>query len=172
MTKKSQQNSNLAYYGDVLSSPEEDSYMDWFSSNTGIDDLFFLSTGMQWSSESIQQNYNLVDEPENLYQEYQNVEKTIKKRKPREKIALTPQGENFRNKYYYFLTRGTKKIARKELILQNHARIHEKYPGIRSVTREESRSIGKYFNSFAPLEYFILKALQELQNEGKISYVL
>lgn len=63
-----------------------------------------------------------------------------------------------------------KKIARKELILKYHGMICQRYSFIRNVQRDEYRSIKKYFNKHADQELYILKALQELKNEGLLNY--
>ncbi|KAK8890629.1 hypothetical protein M9Y10_035410 [Tritrichomonas musculus] len=93
-----------------------------------------------------------------------------KKRKESEKVQLTASGTTFRKRFYRFLTHGMKKIARKELILKYHGMICQRYSFIRNVQRDEYRSIKKYFNKHADQELYILKALQELKNEGLLNY--
>lgn len=119
-------------------------------------DQFTLDVS-QTPSEIVQYQLNHTDQEK----------KAIKKhKKPKTKITLTPAAEQFRRRLYRLLSNGEKKIVRKEYVFLYHSLISERYPYIRDVRREEYRSIGNYFNSFAHQQNPILSALREIKQNG------
>lgn len=91
------------------------------------------------------------------------------KRKPKEKVILTPRAEKFMKKVYRFLSNGEKKVVRKELVFMCHDMIRQNHHSLRCILREEYRSIKKYFISFADQELLIMKGLNELREQGKLN---
>lgn len=97
------------------------------------------------------------------------------KRRPKEKVVLSPKAEKFMKRVYTFLSNGEKKVVRKELIFKCHEMIRQNHHSLRCILREEYRSIKKYFIAFVDQEVLIMKGLNELKEQGKLntnSYII
>ena len=80
-------------------------------------------------------------------------------------------GERFKENYYKHFTHKKTKHARKELVIRYHKLIHFYYPDdIRKINRKEMRDINKYFETFAPMEHFIMEKIREFEKINVIDY--
>lgn len=129
------------------------------------------------SAECFENTYYQSNAEENsCYQALQNLDKKClvlvsdneqpkKTKKPKNKVPLTPSAQQFKKKLYRIISKGQKNIVRKEVVFYYHSIICDKFPKIRNVVREEYRSIGNYFNSFASQQHIILNAIQEIVSQ-------
>ena len=105
------------------------------------------------------------EETDNLQSLAINQTKNVPKKtkKPKTKVELSKSAEQFKKKLYKTISNGEKNIVRKEYVFLYHSLICERIPNLRDANRDEYRSIGNYFNAFAPQQNIILQALRELK---------
>lgn len=88
-----------------------------------------------------------------------NFESSKRTKKIVEKIELTKNGKNFRDIFDFHLNDRHKKISKKKVIIM-YNKVYEKL-NLPAMTREEKRSINKFFNHYGNRGVEIVKAIKE-----------
>ena len=81
---------------------------------------------------------------------------------------LVPQAVEFQKELAILLSNGRPFVSH-NVIIKCHKIVHEMNPLIRRATRDEYRSIKRYYNSFAPQREIILQCIRELIDAGKLN---
>lgn len=96
-----------------------------------------------------------------------------KKRKKyrKTKVDLTNEGLIFQTSIHNLIKRNkNRKVVEKKCLFLYHKLAKLNNENITEVTREEMRSVTKYYNNHAKEKSYILNEFEKMQNEGIINY--